>query len=354
MRLVRTHLLDRGPGREVEGCVGPLAAQPVHPGRADTGADQRVHGVGGGEAESGATRAPVPRGGALAPSVPCPTRNLQAYLQAVQSFPLVTEQEEMELARRYREENDLEAAWRLVTSHLRFVVAIARRYSGYGLPQEDLIQEGNVGLMKAVKRFDPRVGVRLAAFAAHWIRAEIQEFILRNWRIVKVATTKAQRKLFFNLRRAKKRLGWLSREEIEDVAEMLEVRPEDVEQMELRLHSNDAAFEMDPETGDEAALPAPEAWLGDTRYEPAARAEEDEWSSFVDERLGSAIEQLDARSRDIVTRRWLAPRKARLQELADEYGISAERVRQIEARAFAKLRGELEQASLPAPEGAGA
>jgi RNA polymerase sigma-32 factor len=285
----------------------------------------------------------------LAHRIPDLTIDLQGYLQAVHAFPLLSADEEHELAVRYREDDDLDAAWRLVTSHLRYVVKIARGYRGYGLPQEDLIQEGNIGLMKAVKGFDPSLGVRLVSYAVHWIRNEIHEFVLRNWRIVKVATTKAQRKLFFNIRGAKKRLGWLGREEAEVVAEDLGVRPEEVVEMEQRLHAKDAAFDGAPGSDDDGR-PAPAALLEDRRYEPGELVEEAEWTEFATNRVSTALDTLDARSRDIVTRRWLAEPKAKLRELAEEYGVSAERVRQIEAEAFAALRDAVERHAFPKPE----
>ena len=274
----------------------------------------------------------------LALRLPAPAADLQGYLRAVQAFPFLTADEEHDLAVRFRRDDDLDAAWQLVTSHLRYVAKVARGYRGYGLPQEDLIQEGNIGLMKAVKRFDPDVGVRLVSFAMHWIRAEIHEFVLRNWRIVKVATTKAQRKLFFNLRGAKQRLGALSREEIGEIASDLAVRPEDVVEMERRLDARDAAF--DGLAGDEDH-PAPAAFIADSTSDPAAAVEEAQWSESATGRLRAALERLDDRARDIVTRRWLAEPKAKLRELAEEYGVSAERVRQIEAQALRELRGAL-------------
>ena len=273
----------------------------------------------------------------LAHRLPAPAADLQGYLRAVQAFPFLTADEERDLATRFQREDDLEAAWRLVTSHLRYVAKVARGYRGYGLPQEDLIQEGNIGLMKAVKRFDPDVGVRLVSFAMHWIRAEIHEFVLRNWRIVKVATTKAQRKLFFNLRGAKRRLGALSRDEIDEIANDLSVRPEDVMEMERRLEANDAAF--DGLVDDHRA--APEAWIADSAPDPSEAVEAEQWNASATRRLRAALEKLDARARDIVERRRLAEPKARLRELAEEYGVTAERVRQIEARALLELRDEV-------------
>ena len=274
----------------------------------------------------------------LAHRLPTPAADLQGYLRAVQAFPFLTADEERDLATRFRRDDDLDAAWRLVTSHLRYVAKVARGYRGYGLPQEDLIQEGNIGLMKAVKRFDPGVGVRLVSFAMHWIRAEIHEFVLRNWRIVRVATTKAQRKLFFNLRGAKQRLGALSREEIDEIASDLAVRPEDVVEMERRLEAHDAAFDglMD---GEDHAPPA--AFIADPSLDPSEAAEAEQWSETATGLLQAALAGLDERSGDIVRRRWLTEPKAKLRELAEEYGISAERVRQIEAQALVELKDAL-------------
>ena len=272
------------------------------------------------------------------PSANLPIGSLEAYRQAVFSLPMLTAEEERELAERYRNENDLDAAWQLVTAHLRFVVRIARGYDGYGLPQADLIQEGNVGLMKAVKRFDPSIGVRLVSFAVHWVKAEIHEFILRNWRIVKVATTKAQRKLFFNLRSSRKRLGWMNRAEVEEVAADLGVEPRVVVEMEQRLSAHDASFDPLIEHDSENDRPAPAGYLEDLRFEPAAQVENDDWETHSEAMLADALEGLDDRSRSIIARRWLAERKVTLQELADEYGVSAERIRQLEKNALKKLR----------------
>ncbi len=265
-----------------------------------------------------------------------------AYIQAVNQVPMLSASEEQELARAYRDHQDLEAARRMVLSHLRFVVHVARGYSGYGLPLSDLIQEGNVGLMKAVKRFDPDVKVRLVSFAVHWIRAEIHEYILRNWRIVKVATTKAQRKLFFNLRSSKKRLGWLSQDEVNSVAQDLGVKPEQVLEMESRLSGHDVAYDPQPDTDDEdTVIRAPAAYLDDGRLDPAAAVEEADWDAHQTQSLQQALAQLDERSRDIVARRWLADNKTTLQELADQYSVSAERVRQLEKNALKKLRSAM-------------
>ena len=278
---------------------------------------------------------------ALRLNIPAPLGSLEAYQQAVGAFPMLSAEEERELARRYHRDADLDAAWQLVTSHLRFVVRVARGYNGYGLPQADLIQEGNIGLMKAVKRFDPEMGVRLVSFAVHWIRAEIHEYILRNWRIVKVATTKAQRKLFFNLRGAKKRLGWLNHEEVAGIAADLGVSPQAVVEMEQRLSAHDSAFDGHGDHDSDEDAPVPAAYLADTRFEPGRLVEEAEFGADSEMRLSNAIGSLDARSREIVERRWLHDDKSTLQELADEYGVSAERIRQIEANAMKKLRREL-------------
>jgi RNA polymerase sigma-32 factor len=268
-----------------------------------------------------------------------PLGSLDAYLDRVSRIPVLTREEEQELAIRFRQENDLSAARQLVLSHLRFVVHIARGYAGYGLPIGDLIQEGNVGLMKAVKRFDPSVNVRLVSFAVHWIRAEIHEHVLRNWRLVKVATTKAQRKLFFNLRRLKKNLTWLSGEETAAVARDLGVSAAEVTEMEQRLAARDMSFDPTPDGDDEDAPFSPSAFLASPSSDPAEKVEAEEWEEDSSSRLHSAIGRLDARSRDIVQRRWIADDKATLHELAGKYGVSAERIRQIEANALTKLRG---------------
>ena len=273
--------------------------------------------------------------------VPAGTGSLDAYIQEVNKIPVLTLEEEQDLARRYRDDGELEAARRMVLAHLRFVVRIARGYNGYGLALGDLVQEGNIGLMKAVKRFDPSYGVRLVSFAVHWIRAEMHEFILRNWRIVKVATTKAQRKLFFNLRSSKKRLGWFSQQEVAEVAEDLGVKPETVLEMEARLANYDLAFDGTGMEDDEGPSMAPAAYLPDLRNEPAAQIEQADSAAFEREGLYTALESLDERSRDILQRRWLAESKETLHELADEYGVSAERIRQIEAAALKKLRTTL-------------
>jgi RNA polymerase sigma-32 factor len=267
-----------------------------------------------------------------------PLGSLDHYIHAASTIPVLSAEEEHELAVRFRQTNDLDAAKRLVLSHLRFVIHVARGYAGYGLALGDLIQEGNVGLMKAVKRFDPDVGVRLVSFAVHWIRAEIHEFVLRNWRLVKVATTKAQRKLFFNLRKAKKRLGWLSKDETEAVAKDLGVTPREVTEMEQRLAGHDVSFDPDPEDDEEFA---PVAYLPAPNSDPARTAEQTDWDGDAHARLGVALEKLDARSRDILARRWLTDDKATLHELAAEYHVSAERIRQIEANAIAKLKTQM-------------
>ena len=277
----------------------------------------------------------------LAIPMTLPTGNMDAYISAAFQLPILSAEEEHELAVRLRDRQDLDAARSLVMAHLRFVVKIARGYSGYGLPQHDLIQEGTVGLMKAVRRFDPDMGVRLVSFAVHWVKAEIHEYILRNWRIVKVATTKAQRKLFFNLRSSKKRLGWFSKQEVEEVAEDLGVKPETVLEMEARLANYDLAFDGTGAEDDEGTSMAPAAYLPDLRNEPATQIEQADSAAFEREGLYTALESLDERSRDILQRRWLAESKETLHELADEYGVSAERIRQIEAAALKKLRTTL-------------
>ncbi len=266
-----------------------------------------------------------------------PVGSLDAYIQAVGSIPVLSKEDEQALAMRFRDDGDLDAARELVLAHLRFVVHIAKGYTGYGLPLGDLIQEGNVGLMKAVKRFDPEYGVRLVSFAVHWIRAEIHEFVLRNWRIVKVATTKAQRKLFFNLRKAKKSLAWLSHDETEAVARDLGVSPREVTEMERRLSARDAIFDPAPDADDDHTF-TPAAYLPSPEADPATLIENADWTDDASERMAAALTTLDERSRDIVESRWLSDRKQTLHELADQYGVSAERIRQIEANAMKKLR----------------
>ncbi|MFC0446031.1 RNA polymerase sigma factor RpoH [Pseudidiomarina halophila] len=277
----------------------------------------------------------------MALAVPQGGGSLEAYIQSVSRTPMLTAEEEHELAVRLTEENDLEAARQLIMSHLRFVVHVARSYSGYGLPQADLIQEGNIGLMKAVRRFDPSVGVRLVSFAVHWIKAEIHEYVLKNWRMVKVATTKAQRKLFFNLRKMKKRLGWFTQEEVSTVAETLGVSTKEVMEMEARMSAHDQAFELSSDDDDarEGSNFSPAQYLEDKRSDLAEEVEQEEWQDHTQKRLFSAIKTLDERSQDIVRARWLDDgNKTTLQELADKYEVSAERVRQLEANAIKKLR----------------
>ncbi len=269
------------------------------------------------------------------------TGTIDAYISSAYQIPILTVDEERELALRLRDQGDMMAARRLVLSHLRFVIRIARGYLGYGLPLPDLIQEGTVGLMKAVRRFEPDVGVRLVSFAVHWIRAEIHEYILRNWRIVKVATTKAQRKLFFNLRSAKKRLGWFTKEEVEAVAADLGVKPETVLEMESRLSSHDMSFDGHDDDDDDSPS-APVTYLPDNRMEPAAALEREDSDTWQRERLLAAVEGLDARSKTILQARWLTDKKQTLHELAQQFGVSAERIRQIEKNAMKKLRLQLE------------
>ena len=282
---------------------------------------------------------------ALVPShllVPAGTGSLDAYIQEVNKIPMLTLEEEQDLANRYRDHDDLEAARRLVLAHLRFVVHVAKGYSGYGLQLGDLVQEGNIGLMKAVKRFDPDREVRLVSFAVHWIRAEMHEFILRNWRIVKVATTKAQRKLFFNLRKNKKRLGWLNQEEVNTVAEKLGVKPEVVMEMESRLSGQDIGFDMSADSDDDdKPRVAPAAFLESISETPEATAEADDLKSQSLSLLYNGLDQLDDRSRDIINSRWLTDDKATLQTLADRYGVSAERIRQLEVNAMNKMKASL-------------
>jgi RNA polymerase sigma-32 factor len=270
-----------------------------------------------------------------------PTGNIDAYISASYQIPVLTPEEERSLALRLRDHGDMEAARRMVMSHLRFVIRIARGYLGYGLPLPDLIQEGTVGLMKAVRRFEPDMGVRLVSFAVHWIRAEIHEYILRNWRIVKVATTKAQRKLFFNLRSAKKRLGWFTKEEVDSVAADLGVKPETVLEMESRLANQDLAFDG-YEDDDDDAPSAPSTYLPDMRMEPSRMLEREDTDRDQRERLYAALEGLDQRSKVILRERWLNEKKQTLHELAQQFNVSAERIRQIEKNAMKKLRVQLE------------
>ncbi len=270
-------------------------------------------------------------------SLPVPTEGLQAYMRQVNATPLLTAEEEYALAKRYREEGDLLAAQRLVLSHLRYVVRIAKMYSGYGLQIADLIQEGSIGLMKAVKRFDPDLKVRLVSFAVHWIKSEIHEYVIRNWRIVKVATTKSQRKLFFKLRQAKQRLGWFSQQEVAEVAQDLGVSTKDVLEMESRLNAHDAAFEVDED--EEGNNVSPALYLAAPKTaDPAHVVIEGNWEEQAQLTLQTALQKLDARTLDIVSKRWLTEPKASLKELAEKYGISIERVRQLENVGLQKLR----------------
>ena len=269
-----------------------------------------------------------------------PVGSLDAYIQAVGSIPVLSKEDEQSLATRFREEQDLEAARELVMAHLRFVVHIAKGYTGYGLPLNDLIQEGNGGLMKAVKRFDPSYDVRLVSFAVHWIRAEIHEFVLKNWRIVKVATTKAQRKLFFNLRKKKKSLAWLSAAETKAVADDLGVSAKEVTEMEKRLHSRDAIFDPTPDLDDDRNF-TPAAYLPAPDSDPAKQVEAADFNDDATTRMTAALNILDDRARRIIEARWLTESKMTLHELADEYGISAERIRQLEANAIKKLRNAM-------------
>lgn len=267
-----------------------------------------------------------------------PLGSLDAYIHRVNQIPMLTLDEERDLAQRLYDSNDVEAAKRLVMSHLRFVVKIARGYSGYGLAQADLIQEGNIGLMKAVKRFNPAVGVRLVSFAVHWVKSEMHEFILRNWRIVKIATTKAQRKAFFNIRQAKKRLGWFTKKEVHDVAETLGVKPSVIMQMEARMNAYDIGFDASETDDESSATVAPVHYLEDARYDPAQTVEQDDWKAQGKQQLTCALAKLDERSQDILQQRWLAEKKATLIELAKKYNVSAERIRQLEQNAMKKLK----------------
>ena len=271
--------------------------------------------------------------------------SIGSYIGWVNRIPLLSAEEENELATQFRQNNNLEAARKLVLSHLRFVVRVARGYSGYGLPQTDLIQEGNIGLMKAVKRFDSKVGVRLVSFAVHWIRAEIHEFILRNWRIVKIATTKAQRKLFFNLRKHTKKRGWFSDHEATTLAEELNVSTKDVRQMEERLNSYDEAFDgsdQEKSSSNVVGWNDPAHYLEDKRYNPALQLERSDWANDQEYRLYNAMQSLDERSRDILYQRWLSEKKSTLHALAEKYTISAERIRQLERNAMQKIRTVME------------
>ena len=277
-----------------------------------------------------------------------PGQNLESYIATVNAIPVLSPDEEKDLAERYHYQGDLEAARQLIMSHMRFVVHIARSYSGYGLNQGDLIQEGNVGLMKAVKRFNPEVGVRLVSFAVHWIKAEIHEFILRNWRIVKVATTKAQRKLFFNLRSQKKRLGWLNQDEANAIADDLGVETKTVFEMEGRLNAYDAAFDAGVDDDDDTAYQAPAYYLEDNSMDPARVVESDNYEQDANDRLHQALDTLDDRSRAILQQRWLTEEKATLHELAAQYDVSAERIRQLEKSAMKKLKTAIGTDLVPA------
>ncbi len=269
--------------------------------------------------------------------------SLESYIQTAYSIPMLSAEREHELATRLYNDGDLSAAQELIMSHLRFVIHVAKGYAGYGLPQADLIQEGNVGLMKAVKRFNPEVGVRLVSFAVHWIKAEIHEYVLRNWRIVKIATTKAQRKLFFNLRKNKKRLGWFSKDEVSNVADTLGVSVKDVMEMESRLSNQDQAFELSTDDDDNSigGSFSPAQYLEDKQSDLATLVEDANWEDHGQQQLMSAMVNLDDRSKDIIQTRWLNDNKATLQELAEKYQISAERVRQLEKNALNKLKGAM-------------
>ncbi|WP_105188292.1 RNA polymerase sigma factor RpoH [Pseudoalteromonas sp. T1lg48] len=280
---------------------------------------------------------------ALALPVSQQSASIEGYLQAVSTIPMLEAEEERRLATRLQDEGDLSAAKQLIMSHLRFVAHIAKSYSGYGLPQADLIQEGNIGLMKAVKRFDPSVGVRLVSFAVHWIKAEIHEYVLKNWRIVKVATTKAQRKLFFNLRKNKKRLGWFNQEEVTTVANELGVSEKEVREMESRMSGQDMGFDLTNDEDDSSLGQSysPVQYLTDNSSDLAESVEQEQWQEQSHTRLFSALKTLDERSQDIVSSRWLADEKATLQELAEKYQVSAERVRQLEKSAMKKLQNAM-------------
>ena len=279
---------------------------------------------------------------ALLPINLYPEKGLSSYIRAVNALPVLSVDEERRLARRYRKHNDLDAARQLVMSNLRYVVRVARGFSGYGLPQADLIQEGNIGLMKAVKHYDPARKVRLMSFAIHWIRAEIYDYVLRNWRIVKVATTKAQRKLFFNLRKSRERLGWMTRGEVDTLAENLDVAPETVQEMESRMSNADVPFDADNDADEDNFQVAPAGYLQDMRYNPETLATQSDQDDARHTQLHTALTTLDARSRDIIQRRWLDEKKPTLHELADEYGISAERIRQIEMKALDVMKDALD------------
>ncbi|GLS82084.1 RNA polymerase sigma factor RpoH [Paraferrimonas haliotis] len=278
----------------------------------------------------------------MALMVPETSGSIEAYVRSVNSIPMLDAEEEHRLASELHETGDLQSAKQLIMSHLRFVVHIAKGYSGYGLPQADLIQEGNVGLMKAVKRFDPGVGVRLVSFAVHWIKAEIHEYVLKNWRIVKVATTKAQRKLFFNLRKAKKRLGWFSHDEVKMVADNLGVSTSEVSEMESRLAAQDAAYDLTVADDDDNSTWAPALYLEDHSSDHAQQIEKANWEESANNKLVAAMNTLDERSQHIIQTRWLADEKSTLHELADHYGVSAERIRQLEKNAMKKLKAAMD------------
>ena len=267
-----------------------------------------------------------------------PQGSIEGYIRAANEYPMLTAEEEKELAERLYYHEDIEAAKKLVLSHLRFVIHVARGYSGYGLPQADLIQEGNIGLMKAVKRFNPEVGVRLVSFAVHWIKAEIHEYVLRNWRIVKVATTKAQRKLFFNLRKTKQRLGWFNENEVDMVANELGVSKEDVIEMESRMTGADVGFDLPTDDGEAETTYSPSLYLEDKSSNFAAELENENFENQATEQLSTALQGLDARSQDIIKARWLDDNKATLHDLAAKYNVSAERIRQLETNALKKLK----------------
>lgn len=275
---------------------------------------------------------------ALALPVNLSTGSFDAYVNTVTQMPMLSSQQENELALRYHEHNDLDAARQLVMANLRFVVHVARGYSGYGLPLPDIVQEGNVGLMKAVKRFDPAVGVRLVSFAVHWIRAEIHEYVIKNWRIVKVATTKSQRKLFFNLRKSKNHLGWLTKSEAEAIAEDLGVKLETVYEMEKRLDNHDMAYDLPLDEGSDESFNAPANYLQKHNADPATLLEHADWQGHEQALLTKAMSELDDRSRDILVSRWLNEKKSTLHDLAERYNVSAERIRQLEKNAMKKLR----------------
>ena len=274
--------------------------------------------------------------------LPLAVGNLDSYIQAAQTFPMLSAEEEYSLAMSLKQNSDMQAAQRLVLSHLRFVIRIARDYKNYGLQMADLIQEGNIGLMKAVKRFEPEQGFRLATYAVHWIRAEIYEFVVKNWRIVKVATTKSQRKLFFNLHRMKKHLGWFNQEQVQDVAKELNVKPEDVMEMESRLAAQDQIFDPWSHMAEEDdSRYQSKDYISDQRFEPAKNVEQEQTTNIAENALRNALTLLDERSLDIVQRRWLNDEKATLEELSLEYGVSKERIRQIEAAAFKKMKSKI-------------